>query len=64
MFKDSLGNTYKALPSRPPIHHAKPSKGGARKYGRNRTPSTWRQTVKRREAAHKAAGHKFPTYAV
>lgn len=62
MFRDSLGNTYGSLPSRKPNPSAKPSKGGDRKYGRNRKPSEWRQKVKSREAMHRGWGHRFPTY--
>jgi hypothetical protein len=33
---DCLGNRYDRVPKPPPVHKAKPSKGGVRKIGRNR----------------------------
>lgn len=36
--------------------------GGARKYGRNRKPSEWRNKVKAREAIARARGNTFPKY--
>lgn len=62
MYRDSLGNTYPSLPTRKPNPGAKPSKGGARKYDRNRKPSEWRHKVKQREAAHRARGQRFSIY--
>lgn len=65
MFTDSLGNRYGSLPTRKPTPGAKPSKGGVRKYGRNRVPRsglTWQQKVHGREARHAALGHRFTRY--
>lgn len=62
MYRDCLGNVYKSLPSRPPQHKAKPSKGGDRKIGRSKRKGEWRSKVKSREATHRAKGHKFTVY--
>jgi len=62
MHRDCLGNVYKTLPSRPPQHKAKPSKGGVRKIGRSHRVGEWRKLVRAREASHRAHGHKFTPY--
>lgn len=70
MYKDSLGNSYSKLPGKPPVHTAKSSRGGLRKYGRNRTHNNgpvrmredWRSKVHTRERIHRDRGQIFQSY--
>jgi hypothetical protein len=62
MFKDSLGNSYAKLPTKPPKHTAKSSKGGKGKIGRSKRNADWITKVKTRERAHRERGQKFDSY--
>lgn len=56
MYRDSVGNIYKSLPSRKPTPGAKPSRGGSRKFNRNRKDGNQRArttaNIVRRRARH------------